>query len=459
MANKRTQFWLALLDYSYDQDLRARFWNGYLGWKLPSKIKGKKDPKGGWPQLCVDPPDGGWPELTEEEQKVIETLAARHGGHPDFEYRDYMDFSDHTFSGEIDLSGLILVTGNFSNATFKGGVILSHNTWFYADTSFRGAVFEKSMGCSKAWFDGPISFGGSYFKRGATFLGAKFMGGASFADVVFEWGVMFDDSRFEERYYSGGSTDNHLADFRNAKFRARTSFREVVFGNDESTYSRHIWPERRADFTDAEFMATTIFRGAVFGGVPAFFNATLHEDTDFGSVDWEKAETKNVPVDYAIRAWERLELMMHKLEKPLDRHRFFRLKMRARRRKDGRFLRTLNRLFEIFSDYGWSVERAFLSWLGHWFGFAIVLLVNTGAALFTIDWWKLAVAALGTGFANGHPFLGLATDGGYLAEGRQLLECNDGWGLLTMVGTVEAVLGPTFLFLLLLTLRNRFRLA
>ena len=133
--------------------------------------------------------------------------------------------------------------------------------------------------------------------------------------------------------------------------------------------------------------------------------------------------------------------------------------MRARRRKDGRFLRTLNRLFEIFADYGWSVERASLWWLGHWFGCAVVLFLNTGSAMCTIDWGELTVSALGTGFANAHPFLGLTTAGGYLAEGRQLLESNDGWGLLTMVGTVEAVLGPTFLFLLLLTLRNRFRLA
>ena len=75
-------------------------------------------------------------------------------------------------------------------------------------------------------------------------------------------------------------------------------------------------------------MDTTDFRKAIFGGAPAFFNATLHEDTDFGGVDWKKAETSNISVDYAIRAWERLELIMSRLEKPLDRHLFFRLKMR-----------------------------------------------------------------------------------------------------------------------------------
>ena len=72
------------------------------------------------------------------------------------------------------------------------------------------------------------------------------------------------------------------------------------------------------------------------------------------------------PVDYAIRAWERLELIMSRIEKPLDRHRFFRLKMRTRRREDSLFLRVLNRVFEIIADYGWGVGRAFAWWIGHW---------------------------------------------------------------------------------------------
>ena len=67
---------------------------------------------------------------------------------------------------------------------------------------------------------------------------------------------------------------------------------------------------------------------------------------------------------------------------------------------------------------------------------------------------------LGTGFATAHAFLFLTASGGYLAAGRKVLEDNDVWGVLTVgMGTVEAVLGPIFLFLLLLTLRNRFRLA
>ena len=274
---------------------------------------------------------------------------------------------------------------------------------------------------------------------------------------------MFNDSKFGEKYFSkfkNVTVPPRLADFRNAKFMAETSFREVLFGNNKNAYSPGLKPERLADFSDAKFKATTDFRRAVFGGAPAFFNTTLHEDTDFSDVDWGKAGTGYHWVDYTIRAWERLELIMSQLEKPLDRHRFFRLKMRARRRVDGCFLRFVNWLFETVADYGWGVGRAFSWWLGHWLVASLILLANTCSRTTTVAWWKLSLAALGTGFSNAHAFLFLTANGGYLEKGRKVVEDNDAWGLLTVgVGTVEAVLGPIFLFLLLLTLRNRFRLA
>ena len=108
MANKHTEFWLALLGLSEDVDHRMRLWNGYLGWKLPPGIKENLDAKGVWPLWIVSPPDGGWPRLTEEEREQLEALAKTLGGHPEVKH-GYMDFSGHTFSEAVDFSGLILV--------------------------------------------------------------------------------------------------------------------------------------------------------------------------------------------------------------------------------------------------------------------------------------------------------------------------------------------------------------
>ena len=458
MGSKHTEFWIALLNLGEDADHRIRLWNGYLGWKLPPGTKEEIEPKKSWPKLIIEPPDGGWPELTEVEKESIENLAGAYGGHPKFEH-DYMDFEGHTFSDEIDFSGLILVHSNFRKVQFKNRVSSSDKTRFYGQSYFDEATFEKNVFFNKTCFDAPVSFAGACFKSMATFLGVDFMGGASFNNAKFESGVMFNDSKFEERFFSGIIGALILVDFTNATFMGRASFRETLFGNDERAYSRRIWPERRVDFTNTKFMTTTDFRKAAFGGVPAFFNATLHEDTDFGGVDWKKAETKNTRVDYAIRAWERLELIMSRLEKPLDRHRFFRLKMRARRRTDGWFLWMLNWLFEATADYGWGVGRAFGWWIGHWTISGFVLFVSTNPTAANTKWWELLRVALSTGFANAHAFLYLTASEGYLAACRKLLETSDEWGLLNAVGTTEAVLGPIFLFLLLLTLRNRFRLA
>lgn len=458
MANKHNEFWFALLEKGQDMDQRTRLWNGYLGRRLPPKVKGECEQQSGWPQLIVDPPDGGWPQLTGEEHELLEALAEAHGGHPEFGH-DYMDFSGKIFPDEVDFSGLTFVGANFNGATFNGDVKLSEKTRFYAQSWFHDVTFKGGVFCSEAKFDAPASFSGARFKKYAGFIGTEFMGGASFANVTFEAQVMFNDSKFEERYFSGNTIVPHLADFRNAKFHGRSSFREVLFGNDEGTYSRRLWPERRADFTDALFATTTDFRGAAFGGAPAFFNASLHEDTDFGRIDWDKADTDNIPVDYAIRAWERLELMMSQLEKPFDRHQFFRLKMRARRRSDPVLLRAVNWLFDKTCDYGWGVSRAFACWFGHWAISAVVLFANAVPAMNCVCLYKIALASVGVSFANAHAFLFLTGGEGYLEESLRLLIENDEWGLVTGVGITESILGPILLFLVLLTLRNRFRLA
>ena len=152
------------------------------------------EPKKSWPKLIVEPPDGGWPELTEEEKESIENLAGTYGGHPKFQH-DYMDFEGHTFSDQIDFSGLILVHSNFRKTLFKSRVSSSDKTRFYGQSYFDEATFEKNVLFHKTRFDAPVSFAGARFKSMATFIGVNFMGGASFNNAMFESGVMFNDSK------------------------------------------------------------------------------------------------------------------------------------------------------------------------------------------------------------------------------------------------------------------------
>ena len=456
MSDAHTPFWVALLNHHEDREQRARLWNGYLGWKLPPRLR--ESVSGVWPQIVVDAPPDGWPELSEADKALLDAIASRHGGHPTWDERHYMDFSGHVFDSKVDLSGCTLVDASFSDACFKASVDFG-GTRFFAQSWFRGAMFAGGAFFHRTFFEADANFSQTQFQGYAGFTGVRFNGGASFAGARFELHAQFNDSRFVETYFSSGMTNPILASFGGALFCDRASFRNVVFGEDPKQTVKRLRPERLADFSDARFEAATDFRRAVFHGAPAFFNCSLHEDTDFGSVQWPKAQTETDRVGYAIRAWERLELMMSELEKPLDRHRFYRHKMRTRRLVDGRFLRSLNWLFDVTSDYGWSVSRAAVSWVGHWVVGAIVLFANTGWAAIGNDALGLLAAALSTAFANAHTFLLLASDGGYLESGRALMECHDYGGLFSAIGVTQTILGPVFLFLLLLTVRNRFRLA
>ena len=176
MANEYTAFWLALLDQGRDTDQRTRLWNGYLGWKLPPRIKGEGEPQEGWPKLIVHPPDGGWPKLTTEEHEILETLAKEHGGHPEWTKPPYMNFSDHTFLDKVDFSGLILIDSHFDNARFEGEAEFSDKTQFYAQAWFHEATFKENLYCNNTRFDAPVYFDGSCFKQGAYFFSTEFRG-------------------------------------------------------------------------------------------------------------------------------------------------------------------------------------------------------------------------------------------------------------------------------------------
>ncbi len=454
MTDQHKEFWIDLLRLGEDADLRARLWNGYLGEHLPRRVL-EPTSSTGWPKLIVEPPPSGWPRLTTEERQAIKDLVEKHGGHPDFDHY-YMNFSGHLFTQKADFSGLILINCKFDAARFANDFVFDKNTRVFGQSWFQKTVFQGQVNCYGACFSDSVYFGGAQFKQGATFLGVEFAGGASFADAIFEGIAMFNDSRFELTYFSGSEMPGVLTSFARAKFMNRAYFREVRFGTGNRSKMRG--PARRADFTGAEFMQATNFYRAIFVGPPAFFETKLHEDTDFGQVEWREPRRPGRDPGYGIRAWERLELMMNTLEKPFDRHRFFRFKMRARRRTQNNFLRILNWLFDKSTDFGWSVERAFICWLGHWVGFSLVLFLSIEPEVKHVDMLGSFVAAVGTSFSNAHAFLGLAGENGYLEGCRTFMDQNAMGILTTPIGTVETIVGPVLLFLLLLAIRNRFRL-
>lgn len=361
-----------------------------------------------------------------------------------------MDFRNRTFDERVDFSGLTLVAGSFDEARFEKQVDFESARFFH-QTSFMRATFKQLASFCRSRFVAEVNFVGAHFRAGAMFDAAHFEGAAEYTDAVFDGPATFRDSRFSERYFTSSVWSPCLNSFVRARFVTSVSFRDAQFGTTDPKHD----PERRVDFSDAVFEGATNFRKAVFAGPPAFFGTKLHRDTDFHDVVWQ--HPRKPLTSYNIRAWEQLELMMSELEKREDRHRFFRLRMRALRRQKGDgFFALLSWLFERCSDYGWGVTRAFASWLLHWVIAGVILFASIQPALKDP---KLLWATLVTGFANAHAFLGLTSEDGYLAPYRAVVEASTPSATLQVIGTIQAVLGPILLFLLLLTLRNRFRLA
>lgn len=306
--------------------------------------------------------------------------------------------------------------------------------------------------------------GGSF--GGVGFLNATFTNEVSFSEVVFDVLSNFEAATFKED-----------ANFRTSSFAGKADFQRVTFERVADFSSAEF--RREANFNDASFKSTTYFRRSMFLEPPKFFGTNLHEDTDFGGVDWQKAEScyavswwsklayyrtqRKVKSDVvnarnAIQAWDRLALVMSKLEKLPERHNFYRLRMRAQRKHDGLgVLSFANWLFDVTCDYGWSMGRALLWWSLHYIAMGLFLFVQAGPAdkaYATIFWDSLLV-----GFSNAHAFFRLTADGGYLYESRlRLAAAIHDIFVLNAVGVVQTIVGPILLFLLLLTVRNRFRL-
>ena len=448
-----TSFWLALLAIK-DNKRRKRLWNGYLGQYLPSEVLAEPSSDNtSWPTGWVEPPTDEWPKLTDEDVTSLRHVATKCGGYPDFTGGPYMDYRNYTFRESVDFSGLTLVSTSFNGATFEAEVDFD-GTRFFRQAWFMETTFKTRASFWGSRFAADVHFTGASFGGWTGFSAVHFEGGADFAAAVFGGPVRFDDSRFSERYFAGSIWTPCLTSFVGAKFAHDVSFRTARFGTTDPKHD----PERRVDFSDAVFEGRADFRKAVFAGPPGFFGTKLHRDTDFHGVIWH--DPREPDTSYNIRAWEQLELMMSELEKPRDRHRFFRLRMRAlRKRRDDGLLTSLSWLFELLSDYGWGVRRAFVSWLLHWLIPAVILLASVPPASQSAASPSLPWAAVATSFSNAHAFLGLTSEGGYLAPYQSLVEMSASVAIVQVVGTAQAVLGPILLFLLLLTLRNRFRLA
>jgi len=297
---------------------------------------------------------------------------------------------------------------------------------FVDDVDFTNFIFQCPVSFENAVFDGKTNFSSAAFKGDADFRDVTFTKYASFKDATFTGCSAFSVARFKESACFSYATFTGPAYFRNATFTGYSDFRAATF-------------KTTTDFTDVKFE----------NHPPEFYGASVSEDVFWPSDGFPKPPT--APQEVVAKhknAYERLALMMSKLEKHHDRHMFWRLEMRARRCLEANwFSRKMNHVYDFFSNYGYGFGKALAWWSGHIILCAFLLFIPAPHNC------AGAVNSLATSFANAHSFLGL-NRGPLKIVYADYAE----WNLFNVFWTIQGLLGIMFLFFLILTIRNRFKM-
>ncbi|MEM6624380.1 MAG: pentapeptide repeat-containing protein [Pseudomonadota bacterium] len=408
-------------------------------------------------------------------------------------------FPGTTFSGSADFRDIIFTRGayflgttfsstadfrdtTFSSLTYFQGTTFSHiadfqGATFSRDADFRDTTFSGSADFRDVTFSGIATFEGTTFSKDANFLGTTFDGSTYFVGTTFSHTANFLGTTFSDIAGFMGATFSHTAFFQDAAFLKTVAFQDTTFKGYTTFHGAAFLgiPE----FSNAVFKSSTALspvkehgqpdRPTVFKLTPPrFFNAELHEDTDFTDVEWPPPPDSREEAVEQRRAYERLKLLMSSQKKVADELFFQRKELMCREIEDGWFSLSSwgSRFFRITSNYGWSLNRP-IWWLCILvLACAAIIWGNEQAALVAGDRDVLCLDDAGKVKANCNPelewdnALGLSFSNSFLFVGRTFIK-EELIGLTLaseIVSTIQMILGPFLIFLFGLAVRNRFRL-
>ncbi len=322
-------------------------------------------------------------------------------------------------------------------------------------------------------FECDIDFSNFIFPVDTDFKNTKFS-----KDILFENAVFYEDVNFENaRFHETPKTYIETAKFKNALFMNTADFSKTVF----NAY---------ANFKGATFGGRTIFQQASFKyHAPRFYGAEFNNEIILNRIKLPEAkkykENKNdrnaelyeKRIEENKSAYETLIHLMEKQNKHHERHRFFREEMRWRqlgsKLTQKRLLKAARRgdyenysfgkllgnsftivffwLYDSASEYGHGIGRAFSWWAGHVLIGALILF---GLRSYYCDTNTINDfgCSLGISLSNSHAFF---------FKSGQLEKCYKTFGTLpafNVIWGVQTITGTLLIFLLLLTLRIRFRI-
>jgi uncharacterized protein YjbI with pentapeptide repeats len=360
-------------------------------------------------------------------------------------------------------------TADFSGATFGGEASFFYAT-FSKGADFSGATFSEKADFIWATFSERAGFSGATFSKGASFFYATFSGEASFYHATFSEEASFNGATF------GGE-----ASFHHATFRAKANFYSATFAGK----TRFAGRRRSAEAAGHIFAGTEVnFRQVVIDPPDAvtFLEADLTKcqfrDTDLRKVQlvgitwpqkgqrivvYDEIADEIAPVESragSTRAWPQIERLYRELKQNYEDRRdderagdfhYGEKEMRRQNPDTAWGLRLFLTLYWLFSGYGERYLRPLL-----WAGLLFV------ASTIGYMWWGLRPNAGGSSLAWTYPWIN-SWDwlrAAYYSFRVMTLLKSDDWVPLRyaqLVNTFQTLLGPTFLGLFALALRQRLK--
>ncbi len=371
---------------------------------------------------------------------------------------------------EINFATLGFKKANFYSIVFPIKVSFRDVT-FHEDADFNKALFFGSadipairVGRTSADTSKSANFGGAEFNKDAIFTNTIFHENVDFTRAIFHGEANFKDATFHTLTTFYDVVFNSLTYFTNVTFLDTTNFSETKFLSNlyftKATFVHGISFDKIKTASSATFTKTKFKNCA-----PEFYDADLHS-----SIIWDrdvnlwphspKREENESYRDYKERItnnqtiYENLASHMKKLDKYHDEHFFFRQEMRCRRVFENIFVKFPYAVYDAVSDYGYSIGKAFSWWLVHILLGAFFIRINTEKSCNNVcDLADNLLLDLAVSFSNAHGFLPFHN--GPLKGCYEHFAKHD---IFNTIWGIQTVLGIIFLFMLLLTLRIRFRL-
>ncbi|NIZ02477.1 pentapeptide repeat-containing protein [Thalassospira lucentensis] len=378
-------------------------------------------------------------------------------------------FDSATFEGNADFdSATFKGEGRFDSATFEGNADFN-SAEFKGVAGFNSATFEGVAKFDSATFEHDADFDSATFNGHAWFISATFKDVAWFNSATFEHDADFDSTTFNGHAWFVSATFKDVAWFNGATFERDAEFNSVCF--EKPTRFSDARFNTNASFNSAQIKQAFDLSGARFKEVPDFRQthceeAPLLDDVHIDSTVIKQRKSSHYP-DFTVianyRALKRLAIQGHDHKHEVE---FFAEELRSKRLlvdKRWHWDWILSGIFQITSDYGRSILRPLLFWL---------LIVGLSATSYLLtakqsmdkvalqcvkgEGWQW-VSAIQLAIGKGLLFPGIADRTLIM----QAYDCLYGDTIPTLTSAalgLQTLLSSALLFLILLGIRNRFKL-